>query len=59
MTDKQRGVFAAKLAKMNELANFAKQGEDYRQFASRIESDLLNERKQAFYLPRLEKLGFH
>ena len=59
MTDKQRGVFAAKLAKMNELANFAKQGEDYKQFASRIESDLLNERKQAFYLPYLEKLGFH
>ena len=59
MTAKQRGVFAIKLAKMSELSNFAKQGEDYKQFASRIETELLSENKQAFYLPYLEKIGFH
>ena len=59
MTAKQRGVFAIKLAKMSELSHLAKQGEDYKQFASRIETDLLSENKQAFYLPYLEKIGFH
>lgn len=58
MTDKQRGTFASKLSQMNELSNLAKQGEDYKQFAARIETELLNEKKQAFYLPYLQKLGF-
>ena len=58
MTDKQRGTFASKLSQMNELSNRAKQGEDYKQFAARIETELLNEKKQAFYLPYLQKLGF-
>lgn len=58
MTDKQRGAFASKLSQMSELSSYAKQGEDYKQFAARIETELLDEGKQAFYLPYLQKLGF-
>lgn len=58
MTDKQKGVFAAKLSKMSELSNYAKQGEDYKAFAERIEIELLDESKHAFYVPYLDKLGF-
>lgn len=58
MTDKQRGAFAFKLSQMSELSSYAKQGEDYKQFAERIETDLLDEKKQIFYIPYLEKLGF-
>ncbi len=58
MTDKQRGAFASKLSKMSELSGHAKQGEDYKQYASRIETELLDEKKQGFYLPYLQKLGF-
>lgn len=58
MTDKQKGLFAAKLSKMSELANYAKQGEDYKAFAERIETELLDESKHSFYAPYLDKLGF-
>ena len=58
MTDKQRGTFASKLSQMSELSSYAKQGEDYKQFAARIEIELLDEHKQIFYIPYLEKLGF-
>ena len=58
MTDKQRGVFAAKLSKMSELSSYAKQGEDYKEFATRIETELLDESKHAFYISYLDKLGF-
>jgi len=58
MTDKQRGAFASKLSQMSELSSYAKQGEDYKQFAERIEIELLDEKKQIFYIPYLEKLGF-
>lgn len=58
MTDKQRGTFAAKLSKMSELSDRAKQGENYKQFAERIEAELLDEHKQVFYIPYLNKLGF-
>ena len=58
MTDKQRGAFASKLSQMSELSSYAKQGEDYKQFAERIETELLDEKKQVFYIPYLEKLGF-
>ena len=58
MTDKQRASFAAKLSQMKELSSKAKQGEDYKQFAMRIESELLDESKYAFYIPYLHKLGF-
>jgi len=58
MTDKQRGTFAAKLSRMSELSSHSKQGEDYQQFAARIEAELLDEKKQVVYLPYLNKLGF-
>jgi len=58
MNEKQRGTFAAKLAQMSELSDRAKQGEDYKQFAARIELDLLDESKQEFYFPFLKKSGF-
>ena len=58
ISDKQRSMFAAKLSQMKELSSYAKQGEDYKQFAERIEVDLLDEVKQRFYLPYLESLGF-
>lgn len=58
MTDKQRGVFAAKLSRMSELSSYGKQGEDYKEFAERIETELLDESKHSFYIPYLEKLGF-
>lgn len=58
MTDKQRGVFASKLSQMSELSSHAKQGEDYKQFAERIETELLDKKKQVFYIPYLKKLDF-
>lgn len=59
MTAKQRSLFAAKLSQMSELSSKAKQGEDYKQFAERIEAELLDEKKQVFYIPYLERLGFY
>lgn len=58
MTDKQRATFASKLSQMNELSSYAKQGEDYKQFAARIDAELLDENQQKLYLPYLQKLGF-
>ena len=58
MTDKQRGSFAAQLSQMSELSSYAKQGEGYKEFAVRIETELLDESKHAFYIPYLDKLGF-
>ena len=58
MSDKQRGLFAAQLSQMNELSSYSKQGEDYKGFAARIETELLDESKHAFYIPYLDKLGF-
>lgn len=58
MTDKQRKSFAAQLSQMSELSSHAKQGEDYKEFSRRIEGELLDKKKQVFYIPYLEKLGF-
>lgn len=58
MNDKQRPAFAAKLSRIDELSSYSKPGEDYTKFAARIELELLDESKQAFYLPYLKKLGF-
>ena len=58
MTAKQRISFASQLSQMGELSSYAKQGEDYKEFATRIESELLDESRQAFYIPYLDKLGF-
>ena len=58
MNDKQRVSFAAQLSQMSELSSYSKPGEDYKEFAVRIENELLDESKHAFYIPYLEKLGF-
>ena len=58
MTNKQRRLFAAKLARLPALATLAEQGEDYDEFATRIEKDLCLAEKTAFYLPHLKSLGF-
>ena len=58
MTDKQRMTFAAQLSQMSELSSHAKQGEDYKEFAIRIKTELSDESKQDFYMPYLHKLGF-
>lgn len=58
MTDKQRGTFADKLSRMSELSTYSKAGDDYQQFAKQIADELLCEKKQQFYLPYLQKLGF-
>lgn len=58
MTDKQRSSFADKLSRMSELSSYSKPGEDYQQFAKRIEDELLDENQQLFYVPYLDKLGF-
>lgn len=58
MTAKQRVSFAAQLSQMSDLSNHAKQGEDYKEFATRIEIELLDESRHAFYMPYLDKLGF-
>lgn len=58
MTDKQRGTFAAKLSRVSELSSYSKPGEDYKEFAVRIENELLDESRHAFYIPYLQKLGF-
>ena len=58
MTPKQRISFASQLSQMGELSNYAKQGEDYKEFATRIETELFDESRQAFYIPYLKKLGF-
>tara|TARA_R110002124_G_scaffold284354_1_gene461458 strand:+ start:530 stop:1474 length:945 start_codon:yes stop_codon:yes gene_type:complete len=58
MTPKQRISFASQLSQMGELSSYAKQGEDYKEFSTRIETELLDESRQAFYIPYLKKLGF-
>ena len=58
MTPKQRISFASQLSQMGELSSYAKQGEDYKEFATRIETELFDESRQAFYIPYLKKLGF-
>ena len=58
MTPKQRISFASQLSQMGELSSYAKQGEDYKEFSTRIETELLDESRQAFYIPYLDKLGF-
>ncbi len=58
INNKQRGTFATKLAQMSELSDRAKQDEDCKEFAARIETELLDESKHAFHIPYLDKRGF-
>lgn len=60
MTDKQRFVFAQKIARLPEASHLAtgQAGQSYDAFADKIAKDLLDNDKQRGYLPFLEKVGF-
>ncbi|AXR99070.1 replication initiation protein RepM [Moraxella bovoculi] len=58
MTDKQRQMFATKLAELSELGEYAPSGASYQEYAKKIEKELLDREKAEFYRPYLEKLGF-
>lgn len=58
MTDKQIDTFAAKLADLPALSHKAPIGASMQEFISMIASDLRDEKKQGFYKPFLEQLGF-
>lgn len=58
MTDKQRQLFAGKLAELGELGEYAPSGASYQEYAQKIEKELLDTEKAEFYRPYLEKLGF-
>ena len=58
MTDKQRFSFAGKLSKLPELADYATASMSYKEFAEQIANELLDPKKQTFYKPYLEKVGF-
>ena len=58
MTDKQIDTFATKLANLPALSHKAPVGASMQEFISMIASDLRNEKKQSFYKPFLEQLGF-
>lgn len=57
-SDKQRLVFANKLAEMPALGSYAPSGMDYKQYGEHISQKLLDPEEQKFYLPYLEKLSF-
>lgn len=58
MTDKQIDTFATKLANLPALSHKAPVGASMQQFTNKIASDLRDEKKQSFYKPFLEQLGF-
>ena len=58
MTDKQRQTFASKLAELGELGDYAPIGMSMKEYAKKIESDLLDPKKAEFYRPYLAKVGF-
>lgn len=58
MTDKQIDTFATKLANLPALSHKAPVGASMQEFTNKIASDLRDEKKQIFYKPFLEQLGF-
>lgn len=58
MTDKQRQLFAGKLAELSELGGYAPSGASYQEYAKKIEKELLDPEKAEFYRPYLEQIGF-
>jgi plasmid replication initiation protein len=58
MTDKQIDTFATKLANLPALSHKAPLGASMQEFTNKIASDLRDEKKQSFYKPFLEQLGF-
>lgn len=58
MTDKQREVYAAKLAKLPELGSNAPMGMSMQEYENLIANELLDANKAIFYRPYLTKVGF-
>ncbi|WP_435939621.1 replication initiation protein RepM (plasmid) [Moraxella bovoculi] len=58
MTDKQRQLFAGKLAELSELGGYAPTGASYQEYAKKIEKELLDPEKAEFYRPYLKQVGF-
>ena len=58
MTDSQVKTFSAKLAALPELGSNAPIGKSTAEFAAIIANDLVDENKQAQYMPYLAKLGY-
>lgn len=58
MTDKQRQLFAGKLAELSELGEYAPSGASYQEYAKKIEKELLDPEKAEFYRPYLKQVGF-
>ena len=59
MTDKQRLMFAKKLANLPELGSYAPIGASTDEFANKIADELLDPTKSEFYLPFLGRVGFN
>ena len=58
MTDKQRLMFAKKLANLPELGSYAPIGASIDDYANKIADELLDPTKSEFYKPFLEVVGF-
>ncbi|WP_201542895.1 RepB family plasmid replication initiator protein, partial [Psychrobacter faecalis] len=58
MTADQLGTFSKKLAALPELGSNAPIGKSTAEFAAIIANDLVDENKQAQYMPYLAKLGY-
>ena len=58
MTDAQRYMFAAKLAKRIELSEYSSGTESYEEFGKRIAEMLLDETKFKTFYPLLVEEGF-
>ncbi|STZ09563.1 Uncharacterised protein [Moraxella caprae] len=58
MTDKQRLMFAKKLASLPELGSYAPIGASADDFVNKIADELLDPTKSDFYKPFLEVVGF-
>lgn len=59
MTDKQRLMFAKKLASLPELGSYAPIGASTDEFVNKIADELLDPTKSEFYLPFLGRVGFN
>ncbi|MFH7081389.1 replication initiation protein, partial [Acinetobacter johnsonii] len=59
MTDKQRHLFANKLAELPEMSKYSQGTESYQQFAVRIAEMLQDQEKFKELYPYLQKLGFN
>lgn len=58
MTNKQRLMFAKKLANLPELGSYAPVGASADDYANKIADELLDPTKTEFYKPFLVRVGF-